>query len=528
MHGQVNEIRPLHAGELYADRYRIVMQIGKGGMGRVYLADDLRLGGKARALKLTRPLPEERRTFLPEAQMLCVLEHEHLPAVVDYYPPDEQGTACIVMEYIAGDTLAERFDRYGLRMPFHLVLRYLIQLCDVLVYLHAQSPAIVFRDLKPANVLIDRHDNAVLVDFGIARWYRTGAGSDTLQLGTPGFAAPEQLRGEQSDTRTDLYGLGALAYHLLSRGQFAMRRRGSLKEALQGDVPPAFRHLLEQVLSDQPEGRPQTAEQLSAELRRLLPDSANSDTPPINSHDTADSGVIVAAVASAYPGAGATFVSLAISSSLSRSGIAHAVVECPGIEAELYGLLDGSRTMPKGAVFAQAGGQTPAVPVWSRGKAHYYPLDPLAPAGHMPGEAFSSWLRRLGVPVVIVDVSSGWDNEPFMQWLVRAVDRIWMVADCMPAKWSARRQTACHQLQEAAVKDGKTISWIANRDQQFEGRRQWLSMFPAPPQANIPQLSSDSVASAIWRGSGLPTDAQTGELLDRAFQKAIRSVKRQA
>lgn len=524
MNGQVNEIKPLHEGELYADRYRIVMQIGKGGMGRVYLAEDLRLGGKARALKLTRPMPEERRTFLPEAQMLCGLEHPHLPAVVDYYPPDQQGIACIVMEYIAGDTLAERFARYGLRMPFHLVLRYLIQLCDVLVYLHAQSPSIVFRDLKPANVLLDRNDNAVLVDFGIARWHRAGAGSDTMQLGTPGFAAPEQLRGEQSDPRTDLYGLGALAYHLLSGGQFAMRQRGTLKGLLQGDVPPAFRNLLEHLLSDQPEGRPQTAQQLISNLKTFLPDEAKFE----NSHDTTGNGVVVVAFTSAYPGAGATFTSLAFSSSLSRSGVSHALVECPGEEAELYGLLDGSRMMPKGAVFAESGGRASSVPLWSKGTAHYYPLNPSQPADRMPGQAFSIWLRRLGVPIVLLDVSSRWDKEDFMAWLVNTVDRIWMVADCFPAKWSPRRQAACYQLQAMAVNYGKSVNWMANRDQRFEGRKQWMSLFPALPKANIPQLPNCAVISSLWRGTGIPNDEETADLLDRAFQKAICSVKRQA
>jgi eukaryotic-like serine/threonine-protein kinase len=528
MTGQTHEMRPLHEGELYADRYRIVMQIGKGGMGRVYLAEDQRLGGKARALKFTRPLPEERRIFLPEAQMLCGLEHPYLPAVVDYYPPDHQGNACIVMEYIAGDTLSERLNSYGLRMPFQLVLRYLIQLCDVLVYLHAQNPSIVFRDLKPANVLIDRNDNAVLVDFGIARRHREGAGSDTMQLGTPGFAAPEQLRGEQSDARTDLYGLGALAYHLLSGGQFAMRHRGTLKAALQGDVPPAFRHLLEQLLSDEPECRPQTAEQLSSSLKMLLPDEEKIENMPVYNYETAANGVIVVAILSAYPGAGATFASLAFSASLCRSGIAHALVECPGEEAELYVLLDGTRRMPSGAVFAEPGGRTASVPVWSKEQAHYYPLNPHEPADRMPGEAFSIWLRRLGVPVVLLDVSSRWGKDEFMAWLVKTTDRIWMVADCFPAKWSSRRQAACHELQANAVNSGKTVSWIANRDQKFEGRKHWMSLFPAAPKANIPQLPNYAVISSLWRGTGIPADAETADLLDRAFQKAISSVKRQA
>lgn len=82
-------------GQLFGERYRIVMPIGKGGMGRVYLAEDVRLGGKVRALKLTRPLPDERRSFLPEAQVMSELDHPHLPAIVDYYPPNDEGVVVL-------------------------------------------------------------------------------------------------------------------------------------------------------------------------------------------------------------------------------------------------------------------------------------------------------------------------------------------------------------------------------------------------------------------------------------------------
>lgn len=516
----------LRAGELYADRYRIVMQIGKGGMGRVYLAEDVRLGGKAVALKLTRPLPDERRSFLPEAQMLSQLDHPHLPAIVDYYPPANEGVACLVMDYIAGDTLAERLERNGLRLQFSLALSVMIHLCEVLIYLHAQNPPIVFRDLKPSNVLLDRHNRAILVDFGIARRHRTEMENDTLQLGTPGFAAPEQLRGDQSDARTDLFGLGALAYHLLSGGQFAIRHRGQLSRVLQGDVPLMFTRLLEQLLADAPEDRPQSASALSAELLKIQEEQESDGIIESKraKHLSNRTGVIVVAVASAYPGAGATFASLALSSSLSRAGIAHALVECPGADSELYPLLDGSRKMPRGAVYAAANGLQAAVPAWRQGKAAIYAADPNHGPGEGPGGEFAGWLRRLGVPVVLLDVSSRWEDQEMKMWLLRSVDRVWMVGDCYPAKWSSRRQLACLELQEGARQHQVRLGWIANRDQPFHDRKQWLSLFPLKPEAVIPILPSLSMLNALWSGDGLPSDRHTAGIIDVAFQGLITSI----
>ncbi|MFC5467616.1 serine/threonine-protein kinase [Cohnella suwonensis] len=533
----------LAPGELFAGRYAIVMPIGKGGMGRVYLAEDTRLGGKRRALKLTRPLAEESRAFLPEARLLSELEHPGLPAIVDYYSPEENaGIACIVMDYIAGDTLAERFEKYGRTLPFPLVLRAVADLCDVLVYLHAQRPPVVFRDLKPANVLLDRDGAAILVDFGIARRYRASSAKDTLMLGTPGFAAPEQLRGEQSDPRTDLYGLGALAYYLLSGGRFALRRKSDMRDELQADVPEAFARLLGRMLSDDPSRRPQSAAELAGELGAIgevvgrdqgRPRKAGSPRDDFLVEDETsryakrDSSVAVVAIASAYPGAGATTVALALSAALGKNGVAHALVEYPGGEAELYARLDGMRRMPGGAVFSRAGGGEAAVPAWRYGKAAYYPLDP-SDSSSQEGtrEAFAAWLRGLGVPVVLLDVSGGWERPGAGEWLTRHADRIVFAADCYPVKWTPGRQMACEELLREAAGRNVECDWIANRDRPFRERAAWLRLFPAAPAVFFPELPADRMLSALWNGEGLPADEGSAQAISAAFANWMPAVVR--
>ncbi|MFC5403679.1 serine/threonine protein kinase [Cohnella soli] len=522
----------LTPGELFAGRYVIVAPIGQGGMGRVYLAEDTRLGGKRRALKLTRPLPEESRAFLPEARLLSELEHPSLPAIVDYYSPEENGgVACIVMDYIAGDTLADRFEKFGRDLPFSLVLRAVSDLCDVLVYLHAQRPPIVFRDLKPANVLLDRKGTAILVDFGIARRYRPWANKDTLMLGTPGFAAPEQLRGEQSDQRTDLYGLGALAYFLLSGGQSALRLKGVIRGKLRADVPETFVRLLGGLLADDPTHRPQSARELADELR-LCCDSADgwrhpeearehrsssyNVGEPINRNGRNDTYII--ALVSAYPGAGASTVALGLSATLDSIGVTHALVEWPGIEAELYARLDGAKRMPGGAVFSRANGGEAAVPAWRCGRAAYYPNDPEEPAsGESPSEAFAAWLGVLGVPVVVLDISGGWDRSESAEWLMRHADRIVFVADCFPVKWTARRQAACEEIHREAADYGVACDWVANRDRAFRERVAWLRMFPFAPTVCFPELPTDMMLSALWNGEGIPVDERSKQAISGAF-----------
>jgi hypothetical protein len=426
------------------------------------------------------------------------------------------------MDYIAGDTLAERFERYGRRLPFPLVLNLLVHLCGVLIYLHARSPSIVFRDLKPSNVLLDRHNQAILVDFGIARRFREDRQSDTQQLGTPGFAAPEQLKGEQSDTRTDLYGLGALAYHLLSGGQFAIRHRGAYKKALQDDVPKEFIRLLERLLEPEPRNRPQSAYELLDELK-LGQATAVETEAYIQREASNDREVIVIAVASAYPGAGATFASLALSSSLSRSGISHALVECPGGEAALYAFLHGDNKMPRGAIYAEPSGEQAAVPAWRNGRAAYYPVRPNEGELIGPEGAFAGWLRRLGVPIVILDVSSRWEHAEIRKWIVTAVDRIIIVADSFPVKWTSRRQSDCLEMQQLAQQRHVRTGWIANRDQSFREREQWLSLFPSSPEAILPDISGKQMLHSLWRGEGLPSDSLTVSAMDGAFHNLISS-----
>ena len=152
--------------------------------------------------------------FLREALLLARLHHPSIPALYDYF--FEDGYWYLVMDYVPGQTLSAYLREQSTIPPLE-ALNYAMQLCDVLEYLHQQAPPVVFRDLKPANVILTPDCRLVLVDFNIARYFKEGQLNDTSDLGSPGYAPPEQYQGPgQTDARSDLYSLGVILHEMLS------------------------------------------------------------------------------------------------------------------------------------------------------------------------------------------------------------------------------------------------------------------------------------------------------------------------
>ncbi|MGH8012341.1 MAG: protein kinase domain-containing protein [Candidatus Binataceae bacterium] len=208
----------LSIGQMLDGRYRIHNVLGQGGMGRVYLANDTRLANRPVACKemiIGDGLQEQKAIadFNREASVLASLSHPSIPQIIDYFT--ELGRHYLVMEFVAGGDLQSHLDKLGAgaRMPEGKVLKWARQILDVLMFLHAQSPPIVYRDLKPGNIMIDQHGRAMLIDFGIAR-FLPSSGRGT-QIGSAGYAPPEQYMGKM-EPRSDLFSLAATMHHLLT------------------------------------------------------------------------------------------------------------------------------------------------------------------------------------------------------------------------------------------------------------------------------------------------------------------------
>ncbi len=213
------ELRP---GTLFAQRYRILEQVGEGGFGSIYKAEDIDAYRRLVAIKqinlrLLSPqrMIEATDSFNREVGHLSRLKHGHIPRIYDYFTDPDHWY--IIMEYIKGETLENKLKkaRRG-RFSTQQVFDIGIALCDELGYLHTQSPPIIFRDVKPGNIMQTGTGRIYLIDFGIARHYAPGQSRDTSPLGSPGYAAPEQYGKAQTTTQTDIYGLAATLQTLLT------------------------------------------------------------------------------------------------------------------------------------------------------------------------------------------------------------------------------------------------------------------------------------------------------------------------
>ncbi len=261
---------------LLNNRYQLEILIGQGGMGAVYRAVDTRFNNRSIAVKemsragLSETLRQEAEAaFERESHLLADLMHPNLPRIYDHFTEEER--SYLVMDFIEGQTLEDYLEKAGGGpMPLDQVLTWGEELCDVLSYLHNHQPPIIFRDLKPANVMIGESGHIYLIDFGIARIFKPGQLHDTVALGSPGYAAPEQYGKTQSTPRSDIYSLGALLHHLLTGSDPSEQpfffRPASLLNSI---VSPELEALLEQMLEMDAEKRPSSAQEVLKVLRQV-------------------------------------------------------------------------------------------------------------------------------------------------------------------------------------------------------------------------------------------------------------------
>ena len=208
----------LQSGMMVCGKYRVEGMIGKGGMSAVYLATDPQTGKKFAIKDVERSGQGDNelvvQSLAAEGNMLKRLSNPHLPRIYDVL--EQENSFMLVMDYVEGESLDKVLARTGAQ-PKENIYYWGIQICEVFDYLHNQTPPVVYRDMKPANVILQPNGNIMMIDFGTARTQKVGQymQSDTVCIGTVGFAAPEQYGGiSQSDARTDIFCLGATLYNL--------------------------------------------------------------------------------------------------------------------------------------------------------------------------------------------------------------------------------------------------------------------------------------------------------------------------
>ncbi len=204
--------------EIIDNRYKLIRQTGKGASAIVYLAQDIKLN-RVCAVKIVKKNTYSNKMAaqesLEEVNKMKLLAHISIPQLYDIYDDDDR--LCIVMEFIDGQNLSEIIHSQKNPLDEYIVVSWAKQLCRVLFYLHTLKPPRIFRDLKPANIILQPNGIIKLIDFGTMKNYDESCTEDTVNLGTKGYAAPEQFGGRgQTDARTDIYGLGMTMYHLIT------------------------------------------------------------------------------------------------------------------------------------------------------------------------------------------------------------------------------------------------------------------------------------------------------------------------
>jgi tRNA A-37 threonylcarbamoyl transferase component Bud32 len=268
----------LSPGSLLAKRYSIIKVVGQGGFGVVYQARDHKQRNKMVAIKqiniskLTpRQIIDATDSYNREVSLLSKLQHKHLPRIYSHFSDAEHWY--LVMDFIKGKTLEEYQQQSpDGALPLKQVLTIGMQVCDVLQYLHTQKPAVIFRDVKPANLMWGDDGRVYLIDFGIARRFVPGQARDTGPLGSPGYAAPEQYGVVQTTPYTDIYGLGVTLQTLIT-GKEPLELQDDAGSGQVQMMHPQIHAPLQQLLDEMTEAdtrkRPGSADQVWLRLKRI-------------------------------------------------------------------------------------------------------------------------------------------------------------------------------------------------------------------------------------------------------------------
>ncbi len=251
----------------FNDTYEIKSLIGKGGMSTVYLAEHKRLHTRW-AVKEVRKQQNARFDFLAESNILKRLQHPMLPRIVDIF--EDRECIYIVEDYVEGITLEDLLKQQK-RVDEAQGLQWFRDLCGVLNYLHNQRPRpIIYRDMKPSNVMLQPDGTLKLIDFGIAREYKQESSADTTYIGTKGYAAPEQFGKAQTDARTDIYALGVTMYHLLTgKSPYEPPYQFVPVRQLAPELSHGIEYILNKCIQSEPADRYQNVDELLDDIEHI-------------------------------------------------------------------------------------------------------------------------------------------------------------------------------------------------------------------------------------------------------------------
>ncbi|WP_097026749.1 serine/threonine-protein kinase [Clostridium peptidivorans] len=256
----------LEQGSLLDRKYEVIKIIGQGGMGRVYLCKNINLD----TLWAIKEVPKEVKSnvnFLAEPNILKKLKHPGIPRIIDIFYKNDN--LYMVEDYIEGENLKEYVKRKG-SLNAEEICNIALEIGKIVSYLHSFNPPIIHRDLKPSNIMITPEGEVALIDFGISRVYKPGQESDTVYIGSKGYAAPEQFYGTgQSSVQTDIYALGAVMYFMLTGKAPSTALEPLYDENYDKDVNIDIREIIKRAMKIKAEERHSSIEEMRKEISKV-------------------------------------------------------------------------------------------------------------------------------------------------------------------------------------------------------------------------------------------------------------------
>ena len=272
----------LNPGQILDKKYEIIKVLGRGGMGTVYLCKNNRLGNFW-AVKEVNGQWKDKIDFLAEPNILKNLSHVGIIRIIDIFY--ENDNLYIVEDYINGKTLKEYVEISGPLLA-EVIVDISLQLCSILGYLHSFNPPIIYRDLKPSNIMIKDTNKVVLIDFGIARTYKENQESDTMIMGSMGFISPEQIINSQSNAKTDIYSLGATMFFMLTGKSINMPSELMFEENCREDSAKGLAEIIQKASAIDPNNRYSNINTMIPELSAILVAKKYEKTIIMNSNES--------------------------------------------------------------------------------------------------------------------------------------------------------------------------------------------------------------------------------------------------
>lgn len=532
----------LRDNEILEGKYKIIRVLGKGGTGQVYLAENLKVGNYW-AIKEVNARKQLRSNLLAEVEILKKVNHRSIPRIVDII--EREDYLYIIEDYFAGTNLKELIKSRELCFEDN-VIRWGRQLCEILSYLHNLEPSpIIYRDMKPGNIIIDQENNVKLVDLGIARVYQQEPDSETLCIGTRGYAAPEQYSGAgQPDNRSDIYGLGATLYHVLTGNNpneppYCILPVRQVNPGLSTEIDK----IIKKCTYSDPALRYQCVEEIIADLDNTPKNDRliRITTQNVEYMEVSHKLVVIGSLSSR---AGSSFVTANLAAAFAKRNRSVGVLEFPANTPYLYDALflrqktEGKYISLPHEVRAQR-----AINRENIFKEHgisWVLLDPTLYAikDWSPAEMLSLIYSVKNMSIILLDISTNWCHQGIGQ-IFRQADHVFLVVEPDPALIDRTVIVDYKELGIAAEcipEELKIMELINQLEQSGDCHVEFILNkytdqilqeqlgLPYRPTAFIPFIDPPTVYSALWQGELLYNYPDVQEILDRELYPVIRRI----